>query len=108
MDADCGGDAAQATLCDVDNEWAEFWDIDEWDSGCISQMASFYDEETLLDADMTDEPVYECITCLEETVDAETIYQTMFGACTIGEPCTDDYLALDPVCSLCAITTGTL
>jgi hypothetical protein len=41
-------------LCDVDNEWAEFWDMDEWDSGCVSNMASFYDEETLLDNDVED------------------------------------------------------
>ena len=108
MDTDCGGDELLDSLCDVKNLWSEFWDTDDWDSGCISQTALFYDEETALELEMTDEPVYECITCLESNSDNDVIYPSMFGGCVVPEPCSEAFTEENPQCALCGVSSGPL
>jgi len=69
------------TLCNVESEWAEFWDVDDWETGCVSNMASWYDAELMYDegfvddtGTLMDEAVWTCPTCLEQDENENAVY----------------------------------
>ena len=58
----------------------------EWDTGCVSNLISWYDEELLDKVDYltADGEVEKCITCLADDDAGDPYYQTMFGTCDLG------------------------
>lgn len=101
-------------MCNPDNEWLEFWDgspADEWGSGCVTKLASYYNEEALLDAveeegaTLTLESVvYTCLTCYPTDATGADVLTSMFGSCVVPDACDP---AIDN-CAACATTEGPL
>ena len=73
----------------------------EWETGCVSNLISWYDEELLdeVDALIEDVEVETCITCLADDGNGGSYYQTMFGTCDDGM---DNTVTCPDNCEVCA------